>query len=327
MQSIKSNFFTSKELYRVRPSFFKAAFKHALIFLVFVVLANAKINQSINPFTYGMLFALIFGGVNPFILSLSYVGAVAIFNSSLTVLIAAAYTGLIALISFYLNKNFEHKLKLPLFVFYVLLSQAIFIYFNCADTTLLIEASTSVLLGVLFMLAGIKIVQAIMNPRLKYRLTIDEIISGSVIIMAISLGLYNLSPFNIELLRVFAVFAIIFCTYIFSGTAALFMGGIIGLGVAFYSADLTYISIFVVWAMVSGAFKSSKPILSCLAVLMLDVIFGLYFNAYLSYSLYSVASNVIGCFLFLLCQENLLTISSSRTPYLQYSVYQSHLSS
>ncbi|MFA6331208.1 MAG: SpoIIE family protein phosphatase [Clostridia bacterium] len=300
MQKIKSSFIKPPALYSPVPEILKNIFKYLAIFVVFIVLANAKINQSLSPFTYGMYFAFIFSGINPFILAPLYIGALVIFTPTLTILICATFTSVVGIMAYYLNKNCSGKLKLPLFIFYTLLSQSVYVYFNLGETLLIIEAVTTVLLGLLFLLAGIKTTQAITNPRLKYRLTIDEMISGSVIIMALALGFYNLSPLNIELIRVFATFAILFCTYIFGGTVALFIGGIIGLGVAFYSADLTYISVFVVWAMLSSAFKASKPILSSLAIIFIDVVFGLYFNAYLSYTIFSVASNILGCFLFMI---------------------------
>jgi stage II sporulation protein E len=286
-------------------------FKYLVFFILFYLLSVASINGGIKPFMFGMLFALSFNNQKVLYLVPLYILAAYLSEFSLQA-VAIAITTCVTLMFFsFLHKKFSIKASKLLIGIYAFLSQFYFMYSQGSTPQQFLQAVIVTLLGLLFLQACLHILQAILSRGVIYKLTIDEIICGAILLMAISLGITNLTVFNTELIRVFASFVILLATYMYSAPATILIANIIGIGTMFFSGDVTYLGAFSLFAVAAVAFKNTNRAMPIFAILFMDIILGLYFKIYIVYNLYSVAAVLLGGLLFYLINANKIEILAS----------------
>lgn len=282
--------------------------KYSFFFCLLFVLASASIKGSITPFAFGLFFALVWSNQKIGYLSVLYIFSMYLANPTNETLIIASTTAIVLLVFYFLHKQIKLPISKVMLGVYAFLGQFAYLYFNSGTGPEILTALTSVAIGILFLYACLHILQAVLVHGIIFKLTIDEVICGGVIILALSIGVSAFTVFNTELIRIFAAFIILCATYVYSGTTAILIGNIIGLGAVFYSGDITYLAAFSLFGVVSISFKNSGRVLSILAVIFVDIILGLYFNIYLVYNAYSVLAVIIGGLLFFMISNNSINV-------------------
>lgn len=279
---------------------YKVIIKYSIFLLLFFILSLAEINFSISPFLFAFLFSLVWCNQNPLICSIFYVLVSLLFSSfSLGLLISTIFTVVVLNFFYFLHKKLKKPINRYIFLLYAILSQIAFLYYAFTTPENLVNAIVSVLVGLIILICFNIFFSSIFVKGISSVFTINELISGAVFLISISLGLSNIIVVNIELIKIFAVFFILLSTFVFSPKACYIIAICIGLGHSLYSFDLTYIAVFSLFALFSQCFKTNNKYLSSLAICLIDIFLGLYLKVYINYSLYSVFSVVIGSLLFL----------------------------
>lgn len=286
---------------------YKKILKYIVFLILFFILSLAEINFSVKPFLFAFLFSLVWCNQNPLILSFFYIlVSLVTMGFSLTLLISTIFTVFVLNFFYYLHKKLKKPINRYIYLLYAFLSQISFLYFSFTTPENLINSVVSVLIGLIVLVCYNIFFSCVFVKGFSNVFTINELISGCVFLISISLGLSSITVLNIEIIKIFAVFLILLSSFVLPEKASFIIAISIGLGCCLYSYNLTYIAVFSLFSLFSLCFKANNKYLSCLAICLIDVFLGLYLKVYDFYTWYSVFSVVIGCLLFLSISNNML---------------------
>lgn len=275
---------------------------------MFFVLWKAGIKNNIFPFAMGLFLALCWCNQNIFIISLMFIltGYLSCFeleNLWLT-LVSSGFM----IIATYIHKAIKTPIKIWLLCIYAFVCNIMLILYSLGSNEALLGAIISIAVSIIFMLACIKIFKAFLVKGVGLKLTLDEIIALCLVIMSINLGLSTLSVWNISLSKIFSVFIIMLAIYLYDGASSMIVSVVLGLGEALYSNNLTMCAGYALLGLAGLLFRTNHCYYSSLAVLLTDLVLGLYFNLYSSYTIFSFLSTFIGVGIFALIKKNTLSV-------------------
>lgn len=273
--------------------------KYIFIFFCFYIISKANINGVIYPFSFGLLFALMWCNNNVLILAPLYIAAMFLGTFSLQSLYCALATVIVMLVTYGIHYKLKKRMNYWQILCYGLLSQVAFIVLNILAGGSIVYTILSVVFGLLFMFAALKIFEAIATKGFAYKLTVDEVICAGVVLMALSSGLGEFSLGNFALIKLFAAFIILTVAHTFNISTALFTAGIMGFGAMLNSNSSIYLAAFIIWAMAVSCFKSRNKIFACIALLLVEAALGWFFNLYYSYNIISFLPPLIAALGFL----------------------------
>ncbi len=272
--------------------------KYLLFFFGFYIMSKANINGIIFPFSFGFLFALMWCNHNVLILAPLYIAGSFLGTFELLSLYSAVATVAVMLITYGIHLKLKKRMQYWQIGVYGVLSQACFITLSVFGGNI-VYTILSIIFGILFMFACIKIFEAITVKGFAYRLTVDEIICAGVVLMALASGLSEFTLGKFELIKLFACFLILTTAYTFNISTSLFSAGIMGVGAMLNSNSPIFLATFVVWAMVVSCFKSRNKIFSAVALLLVEAALGWFFGLYYSYDIIGYLPVIIGTLAFL----------------------------
>ena len=279
---------------------YKLVLKYGLFLLIFFILGLAEINFSISPFLFAFLFSIVWCNQNPLICSAFFILVNLIFTPfSIGLLISTFFTVIILNFFYFLHKKLKKPINRYIYLLYAFLSQIPFLYYAFTTPENLINGIVCVLVGLILIVCYNIFFSSIFIKGFTSVFTINELISGCVFLISISLGISSIIVVNIELIKIFAVFLILLSTFVLPPKASYIIAICIGLGYSLYSFDLTLIAVFSLFCLFSQCFKTNNKYLSCLAICLIEIFLGLYLKVYVNFTLYSIFSVVIGALLFL----------------------------
>ena len=288
----------------LKPNFLKLklkwVLKYLVLLLVFYVCNKATINMGyLAPFCFGIYYALIFKEKNVWGVSATYVVAylLSYFNLSSVYVVANIVGVAIAFKYFHiLIKKPAHNILICL---YALIGNITYVLFNSHTSKEIVAVIITLFLGVLFLSCCLHLF-SMKNRNIKTKFSTDEVMCLGVVVATLGMGLSALTFYGIEPLKIVGVCAVLMFSYITNVKTNLIVSSLLGVGASLYYSNLGYIAIFVVYSLCASGFKSSYKIIPCVAIILCEVIFGLYFVTYSSFSIFSVISVVIGEFIFML---------------------------
>lgn len=291
----------------IKKEKYQMVFKYLMFFCLFVILSLSEINFSIKPFLFAFLFSLVWCNQNPLVCSAFYLGVNLLFNPfSIELLISCGVCIFVLNFFYFLHKKIKKPMNRYIYLLYALLSQFAFLFYSATTPENLINMIVSVLVGLILLICYNTFFSSVFVKGFSSVFTINEIISGCVFLLSISCGISAINIINIEVIKIFAVFIILFSTYTLDTKSGFILAITMGLGSALYSYNLTLIAVFSIFALFALCFKSNNKYFSCLAICLIDVFLGLYLKIYSEYSIYSILSIVLGCLLFLVIPQKLL---------------------
>ncbi len=289
--------------------------KRKLLFNFFYILVVAVsfyalnfanvINENFNPFAFGLLFALFWSGVNPYLLAIIYFAVGVLSNPTEMGIYLALNPSIVVLLAGFVHKKTHKSPKLIVSIFYSLLSQIMFVTSTYGNIRLFLYSFLAVAFGIGFMLVVVNFLRATVKRGVNTGLNLDEQICGAIILIVISMGLSKLNFYGIEFIKIIVSLVVLVSTYYFSSSKTIFLGAIMGVGYAINIVNPVYISAFVCYALFSLAFKTNYKLLSILSLGIVEIIFGLYFNLYVIFSIYSIVSVLIGGLIFLILPKKI----------------------
>lgn len=264
--------------------------------------------SSLMPFGVGLVFALFYIKFNGYLLGALYFLSYLLAGMTLeSVFIGANVAGILCILQCVDDKG-KLKLSKTLMFMSAIFSQILFVVFSLGDAKVNLALFVSIILGMLFLYSCLIFLDATINKGLLGKINVDEKICGSVILIVFSMGIAGVNISIISVGLAFALLIILTTTHISTCGVGMIIGSLIGVGFSLYQFNPNYISMFVVIALMSSAFKCKFRFVSVLASILSFVIYSLLFN--LGLSLGEVIGVVLGGIVFCLIPKSVLSALS-----------------
>lgn len=278
--------------------------KYLFFFGCFYIFNIGGIRGEIFPFAFAFFIALCWCDQNVFITGGLYVGASLLANFSVQTLLESLFCVFVILICYFAHKRFHKRIPLYLLGIYAVFSQAVYMYYHLININQIVPTLMYLVFGELFLYASINIFKTLLIKGVGLKLTIDECVCICVFFAALGCGLSMATPFGFPIFNIIAVFFILLSTFVYaSASVPIVLGLSFGLGFALQTGSLNMVAILGLISVCSVAFKSTSKYFSVMAIIIADVVLGLYFNAYGVYNYKVLTTTILGEVLFL-CISN-----------------------
>jgi len=283
---------------------------YCILFVIMFLLNRASLLGISVPFGAAFCFALIFFNKNPFIISLIYFFSFVLLNFSIKGIVISLNVVssflLMAMVFKILNKKIE---KISVFLFY-LISQVGYIYFNIGSSTQLIISIVLTFVSLMFLYISIQTLN-VFNRGIQSRLTIDENICVSIFFIILFNGISNLYFLGINITNMLALFIILVAGKSVGKMVTIVLAVLMGFSVSLSLGITNYIALYSSFAVVVLAFRDYRKIFTSLAILFVDLIFGLFFNMVAYYTYLNLISILLVNIIYLCLPNKLFNLIKS----------------
>ena len=274
-----------------------------VFFIIMLVLNRASVVKSIYPFGYSFVFALVLLNKNAIILSILYFISDIIYNLSLPGLIIVVSTVSALLLLYLIFKILKKNINIVCAIIFSLLSQVGYIYFHISTPAEIFTTIVMLVVGSLFIYIASQAFGALFYRGLQSRFTLDESICFAIFLMAFFSGLYGLYLFNVNITTAIVLFLLLCVSRTLTKVSTVYLSAIAGFGMAFASAGITQIAIYVSFGIISTIFSGKNKCFGVVAVLLADVVFGLFLNAYAYYTYLNIISVALAGIIYMFLPE------------------------
>ncbi len=297
-----------KEFFGTKKSIMIINFlKYLLFFTCFYLFNIGGIRGEVFPFAFGFFIALAWCDQNIYIVGALFTLASVLVNFSVQNLLTSLFCVFVIIIGTLLHKRFKKRIPLLLLVFYAAISQSVYLYYHLTSVNQIVPTFIYLVVGEIFMLACINIFKTLLVKGVGLKLTIDQSVCLCTFLTALGAGLASADIYGFLIINIISVFLILLCTYVYnSSSIAIIVGVCLGLGHALQTGSVTMIAVYGAISLSSIAFKSTNKYFSIMAIIICDVVLGLYFNAYTDYSYKVLICTILGELLFLVINNNTL---------------------
>ena len=283
-----------------------SVFKYIVFFALFYILHCANVN-GIYAFAFGMLFALVWCNQKIYILAPTYILSALLAFLTFQSLVIATATALVFCLAYFAHYKLKRPLNPVLIGLYAILSQGVFLWFNLNSPESIVTCVITIVVGVVCMVAYLHIMQSLILRGVKRKFTIDELIAGGIMLVAIFVGLECIPVVGTYLVKFAAAFFVLFACFLYSPSASVFVGVLSGLGVALATMDISLVSTFALYGLVAGAFRSNKRAFAAAALILIDVFVGFLFDFSLTFDYWGTAAVSVGAILFIIIPNRVLS--------------------
>lgn len=278
---------------RKKPNFAAAA-KYVSYLLLFALTAHAQTRHGLMPFALGLFVALVYSKENiwllaPLYLLGSFAGGVSWQN-----LVVAASPPLVLAAAYFVHFKLKRPLGLVAINLYALLAQAPYIVLNVVSAGDLLDVALTVLLSQLFVYCCTIVVYAVKIRGLKYRFSLDEVVSTEVVAVVFAIAVACLELFGWKPFYGVAAFVILLAAGSFPAGVALAAAALFGLGHAFVFGSVAMCAVLSVWAVVAVSLRTKRMIFSAFGMIAADLLCAYYFRVYTDYSYLNLLSLCLG---------------------------------
>lgn len=280
---------------------------YVLMIGIFYILGLANISfGAYTPFAFGLYFALCWAGYNKYYLSLTYIIGNTLAGFSLIDLYISLNVALVGVVISFIHDKIHKKTPKLLMCLYAALGNICYVIFNTTSVTSGVACGISLLLGILFLYASMHFLESTILRGFNFKLNLDEIICGCIMLAVLCMGFANTNIYGVEPVKIFAVYCVLVSTYLFTNNCSLLLSVVMGLGVALSTNNVGCLASFASFALVARAFKTNNKVFSCLGILLMEVVFGLYFKVYEHFTVFSLVSVIIAELAFMLTPMKVL---------------------
>lgn len=280
-------------------------FKYILLLGILYLLSKASINNNLRIFALSLAGVLVVTKRNPFAEVCLFLLAEVLATFDLKIILSSTFFVAVMFVGGIINRKLKLSNTLAISCFYFLvgcLTKIFFVFGQENVFTSLIFCGLSA--GVF--VASFVFVTTIQKRKSYLRLNLDEIACGLILVIGVFCGLYRIKLAYVDLVRVFAPAIMLIICYVELDSICLCLGTVFGIGVCLGGAGVEYIALFSVMAIVIKLFKSEIKLFSAVACVCVDIIFGLYFNVFTSYTIFSTLSVFVSGVIFMLLPKKLL---------------------
>jgi len=278
---------------------------YTIFFVIMLILNRSSVIGIKIPFGSSFLFSLLLLGKNALILAPSYFVSYIIYNISFEGFIIGLSVVSVLLLLYLISKLLNKKINFTWTMIFCLLSQVGYIYFHISTPAEMVVSLVIIAVCLMFVYVCMQATGALLNRGLQSRFTLDENICFSLFLIIIFSGISNLYIFNINLSNLIVFFVLMITNRTLSRISVVYMSALAGFGAGFASGGVTYIAIYVSWAIVCVVFKEKPKICSLLSVILVDCVFGYFLNSYAYYSYLNILTLIFGGVIYLCLPEKL----------------------
>ena len=284
-------------------SLFRSFLMYVAIFFAFVLFNIAKIGGTISPFSFAFLFALLYLNKNEFVVASLFVVSYVLTFQTLLSAVIALFAGVVAILVCVFHKTIKKRMTMPFCMFYLILSQAVFVTYNVSSANEVLQVVATLILSVIFLYMTSLALSAVANRGMYAALAFDENVCLGVVISALALGLVDIYICGVWLLSVFVVFFAQLILFVLGSNHALYFVAMCGVGVCFGNVSIVPLAIFVSYGVAMIAIKDAGRLATSLSIVVVDFVIGALLNGYATYTIFNVVSICLGCFLFCLIPQ------------------------
>lgn len=291
---------------------FKVVAEAFVLVALFFLCNQASVNMGyLKPFCFGLYYALIFTYKSSWLVSGCFFVAYVLSFFSFDGVYVALNLVTVALIFKWFHSCLKKKAHPLLVCLYALIGNIVFLFYNVSGGEQMVLTIITVLLGELFLFCCLHFFK-LSKRSVKTKLSTDEVMCLGVLISVIAMGLSSLTFYNIEMLKLVGVLFVLFLSYTANNKTTLVLSALYGIGASIYYTNITYVATFVLFSLCAIGFKSSYKVISSVAIILCEVVFGVYFQTYSMFGLFSVLSVIIGEIVFLLIPTKWLNKASDK---------------
>lgn len=277
----------------------KNILKYLFFFLLMWLTKSTSINNVFYPFGFGTFFSLVWCNQSILILSPLYLLASYLVRFSLMDLYASIGTTLVLLISYGIHLKLKKPIKPAVLLVYAVISQAVKVYLQISTGVAWYISLGELVFGLLFMFACMRLMETTIVKGLNGRLTAIEIICGCAFLTVVSASITPLEIYGFKIIKMFAVFAILFCCVCFDLKTTFLCGSVIALGTVVPTNNAVLVAPIILWTLASICFAYKNKFFPSIALLTTEVLCGYYFEFYYGYDILSFAPCLAGTLIFL----------------------------
>lgn len=275
------------------------ASKYILCFGIFFLLFKAQVNNILNPFGFGMFFALIWCNQNILILSPLYIGASYLAGFSLTNLYSATFMCVVMCVIYGVHQKLKKRIKPLYMLVYALICVSLGVFLKLYSGVEVWIVFVELVFGLLYMFCAMKVLESLTVRGLVKKFTLTQVICGAVLIASISCGLASLNFANFDISKLVLSFVVLFTTLVLPPLESLLTSLMFGLGTVLYNNNPYLVTPIIIWWLCLSCFRGKHRVYSCLSLIICEFMcvyyFGLYYNTLWQQFLPCIISAVI-CF-------------------------------
>lgn len=254
-------------------------FLYLLSVVPFFLCANAKIDENVMGLALGLYVALIYCRCNFFLISPMYIAGCALADASVVGLVYAISPVVFLGCAKALHYAFAKPLNMiSANVFACISLMPVFIF--DLGVHQLPYVLTSIILNQVFCYCATVICYALIVRGIRNKLSTDEIAGGAICLTVTALGLYRLDIFGFMPYFLILGWTVMACTHSFSLSAGTLICFAIGAGGSAAAIDLSVCAAAVAMLACANAFKKLGIWFSFAAVMLVDLLSGVFFEAY-----------------------------------------------
>lgn len=285
----------------------KLLLKYILLIGVFYVLAKVPVPYTdLKPFAVVMYYALLWSNYNVLGVSVSFGVGYALGVFEILPLYVLVSTLTIGIITYYIHKKFGKGYNILAISIYMCLSLVPLLFIGNINFKDIMLGTITITIAEFIFLASYIFLGATIKRGFSFRLNLDEVVCGIILLIIFSMGIGSISVYEIQLIKSFATFMILLFCYVYKDFSCMLIALSIGLGYAIQTYDVSYIACFGIYSLIALGFKSSKY-LSALGVLLVEVLLNFYFKVYLTPEWCGLVAVAIGGGIFLLLPSGVIT--------------------
>lgn len=266
---------------------------------LFYILSHACIADVIFPFSFAMMFALVWANQKIYLVVPAYLAGSIAADYSLMGIVGALCCAFCAAVPYLVHYFCKKNMRVWELAIYAFVSQIGFIAFGAASGgNAVYFALISVALGTLFLLGFVKLFESLFLRGVAFRLSAIELVSGGIILLALSSGLVPLEVGGFSFLKLFVAFMLLAITYCSKNYYSVFVAALFGLGTLLRSFNPVFVAPFILWALAISPFKTYRKYFSAVALVLAEVLIGFYFKLYYSFSWISILPSLLAAVVF-----------------------------
>lgn len=285
----------------------KIILKYVLLFGVFFVFSKAKIPYTnLMPFACALFYISLWCNTNlwatTFVFSLGF----GLGNFNIPMLYVLICVVVVAITTYYIHKKIGKGYNALFISLYLGLSMMPILFVNGVNFKNICFGLLAISLSVCLFLCGYVFCGATIKRGFSFKLNLDEIVCGVILLVVFSMGLSYCNIYLIETIKIVATFLILLFCYIYKDFSCMLIAIVLGLGHAICFSSVTYIACFALYSLIVLGFKSNKY-LAMLGVIVVEILLNFYFDIYNTNHLFGIISVLIGCILFLILPKHITT--------------------
>lgn len=282
--------------------------KAILILILFMLIygtSNAYVYYaSLTPFGIGLTFSLFYIGFNGYILGIIFALASILSQMNIASIVISCNVIFVLAVLQYCDDKGKLKMTKVKILLSWLLAILGYVFMGFGDAKQLLALVVSISLGMLYIFASLIYLDATIIKGMFGKTNADVKICGCVILIVFGMGISNVHISVLNVSIAISILIVLVSAYLFSMSIGLGVGGVLGIGLALGNNNPSYISLLVVIALVSYAFKCRFRIVSILASILTYVGYSILFSRGLSMG--DVIGVLVGSALYLLMPSRVL---------------------